>query len=69
MEVTRFLALCKPDQGLSSLTNSDSIAMYRTSTWSSPEYDALLKKYPTGQYNWYWFASSNADVNGLEPAL
>lgn len=71
-EVARFIALCKPDFIRNStipLNGTDSTATFRTSTWSSSEYDALQLKYPPHQYDWVWFESSYADRTDHEPGL
>lgn len=54
--MTRFLLYCKPDPA----TNADRLK-FGTSFWSSPDYEALLVKYPPKSYRWHYFDSSPAD--------
>ncbi len=71
-EATRFIAVCKPifiaDTQIGLVAKGSSLP-FRASTWSSPEYEAMLKKYPATGYQWVWFESSEADQPDTEPTL
>lgn len=60
--MARFLLYCKPD-----ITYRG--PAFRPSNWTSPEYEALLAKYPKKSYDWYYFdgAPTDSDQLAYEP--
>lgn len=56
LAMTRFLLYCKPDPAA-----QPDLLTFGTSYWTSPEYEALLAKYPKKNFRWYYFDSAPGD--------